>query len=120
MFQHERRLRHVQHESQKGSFVPLHRHRHCHGMRPIGGGIASTSPSPLPTNTVIPATVAPTQVPASPTAIPPTIPPIATPTTAQMTFEGEEISVYPLTLHLSPELAGGMHGTQFPRLDGAD
>ena len=37
-----------------------------------------------------------------------------------MTFEGEEISVYPLTIHLSPELAGGMHGTQFPRLDGAD
>ena len=80
----------------------------------------STSPSPLPTNTVIPVTVAPTQVPASPTAIPPTIPPIATPTTAQMIFEGEEISVYPLTIHLSPELAGGMHSTQFPRLDGAD
>jgi hypothetical protein len=80
----------------------------------------STNPSPLPTNTVIPVTVAPTQILASPTTSPPTIPPIATATTSQAAFEGEEVSVYPLTIHVSPELAGGMYGTQFPRLDGAD
>jgi hypothetical protein len=86
----------------------------------------SSSPAPLPTNTAIPASqptntaVPPTEIPASPTAIPATIPPLATPTTSQTTFEGEEVSVYPLTIHLSPELAGGMHSTQFPRLDSAD
>jgi hypothetical protein len=72
-----------------------------------------SSPTPLPTTTAIPAAL-PTN-----TAFAATMPPNPTPT-LQTSFEAEEISVYPLTIHLSPELAGGIHSTQFARLDSAD
>jgi len=79
-----------------------------------------TSPAPLPTNTMIQASAIPTQIPASVTPVPATLAPSATPTTQQPSFEGEEVFVSPVTIHISPELAGGVHGIQVARLDGAD
>lgn len=80
----------------------------------------STSPAPLPTNTTIPATGAPTQILASPTFIPATLAPNATPTILQPSFEGVEVSVHPLSVVLSSNLASGARGSQFPRAEGQD
>jgi hypothetical protein len=77
-----------------------------------------TSPASLPTNTIQPATMAPTQIPASPTSLPVTLAPDATATALQPTFEGVEISVDPLTIVLSPQLASGARGSQFSRAEG--
>jgi hypothetical protein len=80
----------------------------------------STGPAPLPTNTTIPATEAPTQFPASPTGIPATLTANTTPTTLQPSFEGVEVSVDPLRIILPSGLASGVQGSQFPRADGQD
>jgi hypothetical protein len=77
-----------------------------------------TSPAPLPTNTLIPATGVPTQIPPSATLIQVTLAPDATATAAQPAFEGVEVSVDPLSIVLSPEVASGARGSQFSRAEG--
>lgn len=77
-----------------------------------------TNPAPLPTNTMIPATGNPTQIPASPTLIPATLAPNATLTSLPPAFEGVEVSVAPLSIVLSPELASGARGSQFSLAEG--
>ena len=79
---------------------------------------APTNPAPLPTNTIIPATVAFTQIPASPTLIPATLAPNPTATALQPAFEGLEVSVDPLSIVLTPGLASGARGSQFSRAEG--
>lgn len=88
-------------------------------------GAPSTSPAPLPTNTMIPAsvtpilaTLAPTQIPASPTFLPATLVPQATFTAVQPSFEGVQVSVDPLSIVLPPGLTYGARGSQFPRAEG--
>ena len=82
--------------------------------------VSPTEPAPLPTHPVIPATVVPTQIQASPTSIPTTLAPVATATTLQTSFEGTEVTVAPLRIVLSPQLASGARGTTFPRNEGQD
>ncbi|RPJ27152.1 MAG: hypothetical protein EHM33_09050 [Chloroflexi bacterium] len=79
---------------------------------------APTSPAPVPTNTTIPATGAPTQISASPTSLPATPVPSAIPTVQQPSFDGVEVSVDPLSIVLSPGVASGARGLQFPRAEG--
>lgn len=79
-----------------------------------------TSPAPLPTNTMIPTSGTPAQIPASATLIPATLAPNATPTTLQPSFDGVEVAVGPLSIVLSPGLASGVRGSQFPRAEGQD
>ena len=85
----------------------------------------STSQAPLPTNTLLPASVTPisatavpTQIPASATPIPATAVPSATPTAPSITFDGVEVSVGPLSVVLPPGLTYGARGSQLPRLEG--
>jgi hypothetical protein len=73
----------------------------------------SASPTLLPTDAIIPATVASTEIPAALTPIPATLAPNATP-------NGVEVSVGPLSLVLSSGLAGGVRGSQVPRNEGQD
>lgn len=54
-----------------------------------------------------------TQIPGSPTALP-----IVTATVSVPVFDGTEISVEPLSIILSPQLASGAHGTQVPPAQG--
>jgi hypothetical protein len=77
-----------------------------------------TSPAPLPTNTAVPEVGIPTQIPASATFIPATLAPEATPTTLGPSFDGVEVAVDPLHIVLSPGLASGARGSQFPRAEG--
>jgi hypothetical protein len=79
-----------------------------------------TSPAPLPTNTVVLATEAPTQIPLTPTTVPSTLVPNPTATSAQPSFEGVEVTVDPLTVVLSSGLASGARGLQFPRAEGEE
>jgi hypothetical protein len=78
----------------------------------------STSPAPLSTNTALPATsvpnATPTEIPASATMLPAT----AIPTALPPTSEEVEVSIDPLSLVLSPELASGARGLQIPRAEG--
>jgi hypothetical protein len=77
-----------------------------------------TNPVPLPTDTMVPATEAPTQISASPTSIPATLAIDVTATALQPSFEGVEVTVDPLRIFLSPEVASGVRGLQFPRVEG--
>ena len=63
-----------------------------------------TSPPPLPTNTMIPATLASD----------------ATATALRPSFEGTEVFFGSLRLVLPPGVASGIRGTQFPRAEGPD
>jgi len=65
----------------------------------------STSPAPLPTDTVIHATEVPTSIPATPTASVPS-------------FEEIAVSYGKISLILSPGVASGFSGNQFPRAEG--
>ena len=75
----------------------------------------STSPAPLPTNTMIPATSAPIQIPASPT-----IPTTEAPTAQSTAIEGSAVSFGSLRLVLPQGVASGISGSQIPRTDGQD
>lgn len=75
-------------------------------------------PAPLPTNTAIPATEAPTQIPDLPTLSAATLAPNPTATVPQTTFEGVEVTVDPLTIVLPSGLASGARGLQFSRAEG--
>jgi hypothetical protein len=79
---------------------------------------APTNPAPLPTNTTIPSADVPSQVPASPTNIPATLAPAATAAALQPTPAGVEVTVDPLRIVLSPQVAAGVRGLQFPRAGG--
>jgi hypothetical protein len=76
------------------------------------------NPTSLPTNIVIPATEVPTQIPASPTISAATVSSDPTATALQPAFEGVEVTVDPLSIVLSPGLASGARGLQFPRAEG--
>jgi len=65
----------------------------------------STSPAPLPTDTVIQATEVPTSIPTIPTV-------------SELSFEGTAVSYGPISLILSPGVASGFSGNQFPRAEG--
>ena len=65
----------------------------------------STSPAPLPTDTVIQATKVPTSIPATSTSPVPS-------------FEGTAVSYGKISLILSPGIASGFSGNQFPRAEG--
>jgi hypothetical protein len=88
----------------------------------------SMGSTPLPPNTMIPASatpisataVNPTQVSASPTSIPATLIPSATSTSSIPPTNGGQVFYRPLSLVLSPGLASGISGLQFPRVDGQD
>jgi hypothetical protein len=79
---------------------------------------APTSQPLIPTNAVIPPTEVPTQIQASPTSLPTTLVPQPTAIAAQPSFEGIEVSVEPLSIVLSPEVASGVRGLQIPRAEG--
>lgn len=70
---------------------------------------------PAPVTPVL-ATVAPTRVPSSTTPISET----AAPTALQPSFEGVEVAVHPLSIVLSPRLASGVRGLEFPRAAGEE
>ena len=76
------------------------------------------SPAPQSTNTAIQVTDTSTQVPASATSIPATLASEATATVVQPSFEGVEVTVDPLRIVLSPDLASGARGLRFPRAEG--
>jgi hypothetical protein len=79
-----------------------------------------TSPTSLPANTVVPATEAPTQIVSSPTLSAATLIPNPTATALQPAFEGVEVTVDPLRIVLSPGLANGARGLQFPPVEGEE
>jgi hypothetical protein len=81
---------------------------------------APTSPAPLPTNTLMPATRVPTEIPASATPAPSTLAPNPTATPLQPSLEGVEVTVDLLRMVLSPQVASGARGLQFPRVEGND
>jgi hypothetical protein len=76
----------------------------------------STNSAPLPTNTIVLASSSPTAIPGSATALPATVVPSAT----VPPIAGEHVSAGRLSLALAPELAGGLHVNQLPRVDGPD
>ena len=78
--------------------------------------VPPASPESLPTNTVIPASPIPSAIPASATTLPPT----SVPSPTQPVSLGEQVSAGPVSLALLPELAGGIHSSQFPRVDAPD
>ena len=80
----------------------------------------STSAAPLPTNTMIPASVTPNLATLAPTQIPATFVPNSTSSAPQGSFEGVEVAVDPLRIVLPTELASGVRGSRFPRADGQD
>jgi len=89
--------------------------------------VPSTGSTPLPTNTMIPAsetsvpaTLDPTQIPASPTSIPTTSVPSATSTLPLPPTNKTQVFYRPVNLVLPTGLANGISGTQFPRVDGQD
>src|SRR5689334_7681888 len=77
-----------------------------------------TSQPPIPTSTTIPPTEVPTQIQAAPTSLSATLIPQPTATALQPSFEGTEVSVEPLSIVLSPEVASGVCGLQIPRAEG--
>jgi hypothetical protein len=93
--------------------------------------VAPSIDSPLPTNTVIPATESNTQIPSSATptpevfialtqAIPATAVPNMTATVSPPSDTGTAVTFNPLSLVLPPEVASGASGSEFPRVDGDD
>lgn len=75
---------------------------------------SSTGPTPLPTNPLVPATQAFTEI----SPIPATSIPSATFTASQPSFEGVGVSVDPLSIVLPPAVANGARGIQVPRAEG--
>jgi hypothetical protein len=81
----------------------------------------TTSPAPLPTNTIIPVLENPTQIPASPTSIPTTeapVPATEVPTAQPPSVTGAPVSYGSLSLILPSGVASGFSGSQFPRAEG--
>jgi hypothetical protein len=85
-----------------------------------------TSPAPLSTNTVVPATAVSTQIPASVTSSPATQAATEIPATAALipTTEaptaGTTATFGSLTLVVPPGVASGVSGGEYPRVDGSD
>jgi hypothetical protein len=81
-----------------------------------------TSPVPVSTNTMIPTLESATPTPevfiALTQAIPATVVPNPTTTPPLPASTGVEVSVDPLSIVLSPGLASGARGSQFPRAEG--
>ena len=79
-----------------------------------------TNPAPFATNTAALATEPPTQILLPSTTNPPTLAPNPTATALQPAFEGVEVTIDPLSIVLSPELASGARGLQIPRAEGEE
>jgi hypothetical protein len=81
----------------------------------------TTGPSPtsLPLNSTILPTEVAVEVPSN-TVIPTSEVPVEIPNTPEPAFEGIPVFFQPLSLLLPPDLANGISGAQFPRVDGAD
>ena len=77
-----------------------------------------TSPPTLHAYTRVPASEGPTQIPASPTSLPATLAPGEAATATQLSFEGIEVTVDPLSVVISPAFASGASGLQIPRAEG--
>ena len=78
----------------------------------------TNNPAPLPTDTIVPVMVTPTQIPSIATLIPTTVPPSATSTVMNLPLDGVEVSVGALSIILPPGLTNGARGIQLPRAEG--
>ena len=78
--------------------------------------VTPTNPAPLSTNTTSPVIDSATTTPEIFISLTQAMPATVVPTAAQPV----EVTVDPLTILLSPELASGVRGSQIPRADGQD
>ena len=76
----------------------------------------SNGSDPLPTNTMIPANEAPTQIPSAATLIPTT----EVPTLEPQSNTGTAVTYGALSLVVPSEVASGASGSEYPRVDGSD
>lgn len=81
----------------------------------------AATPTNLPTNTMIPATEAPTQFSVSSTTVPETeVPATVIPGELPLSNMGTTVTFGSLTLIVPPEVASGASGSEYPRIDSED